>query len=125
MKLLLVIFVFVGSIAFNQAFSQDKIFEAKVVNPAKFSESKTAGVFEFMMPSATKKEILEKNAAFYVTFFTVSYDENTHIAKITMVNNDASSRQIINRFFVANKISQIEMAGTLFKVSEFYDKQLK
>ena len=121
MKTLILMFVlFTGF-----TFSQDKIFEAKVANPKQFQESKTSGEFKFIFPKETKKETIEKNAAFYTEFFTTQYDEASHIVTIKMLVNDAKSRQIINRFMISNRISQIEMDGVLFKVDEFYQKQLK
>lgn len=125
MKYFLALFILLGSVSLSNTFSQDKIFEAKVVNPAQFNESKTNGVFEFQFPTVTNKEVFMKNAAFYVNYFTVDFNTETTIAKITMLTNDAATRQFINRFMISNKISQIEMAGQLFKVSEFYEKKLK
>jgi hypothetical protein len=121
MKLILSLFIFVGT----YSFSQDKIFEAKVVNPLDFSESKGKGVFEFLFPDETDRVVISKSAAFYTSYFTVDFNETSKIVKITMVNNDSKSRQIMNRFFISNKITQIEMNGNLFKIDEFYHKHLK
>lgn len=121
MKAILFLFVLVTSVSFGQ----DKIFEAKVANPTHFNESKNAGEFKFILPNATKKEDVNRAAEFYKTYFTVSYDENQHIASVKMLVNDSKSRQIINRFMISLKITQIEMGGVLYKVEEFYQKQLK
>jgi hypothetical protein len=121
MKIIFFLFILVGT----YSFSQDKIFEAKVINSQEFSSSKISGVFEFLFPSQTQKEVISKNADYYTSFFNVDYNDVTKIVKITMLTNDSQSRQIMNRFFISNKISQIEMNGKLFKVEEFYQKQLK
>ncbi|MCE3295212.1 MAG: hypothetical protein K0R65_926 [Crocinitomicaceae bacterium] len=121
MKFLIVLFVLVSSFSF----SQDKIFEAKVANSADFAANKSKGEFYFTFPSATKKETVAKNAAYYTKFFSVQYDEQSHLVTIKMVDNDQSSRQIINRFLISSNITQIEMDGTLYKVGEFYDKKIR
>lgn len=121
MRILVIMFVFFAGFSF----SQDKIFEAKVANPKQFQESKTSGEFKFIFPKETKKETLEKNAAFYTQYFTMQFDEAKHVVTLKMLTNDSKSRQIINRFMISNKITQIEMDGVLYKVDEFYQKQMK
>lgn len=121
MKILMLMFVlFTG-----YSFSQDKIFEAKVVNPKQFQENKEKGEFKFLFPKATEKATLEKNAAYYTEYFTMEFDENKHIVTLKMTTNDSKTRQVVNRFMLSNKITQIEMDGVLYKVEEFYQKQMK
>ena len=121
MKFLIVIFVLVSGFSF----SQDKIFEAKVAKTADFTENKSKGEFYFSFPDATKKEAVDKSAAFYTEFFTVQYDERSHLVSIKMVQNDEKSRHIISRFLIANKITQVNMDGTLYKVDDFYQQKIK
>jgi 2-phospho-L-lactate guanylyltransferase (CobY/MobA/RfbA family) len=121
MKIVLVFFILITT----SSFSQEKFLEAKVVNPSEFLKSKNSGVFEFLFPQKAEKTTVLKNAVFYSTYFKVDFNETSKIAKITMLNNDAQSRQIINRFLISNKISQIEMNGNLLKIDEFYQKHLK
>jgi hypothetical protein len=121
MRFLIVCFVLISGFSF----SQDKIFEAKVANSADFMTNKSKGEFYFTLPSTTKKETVDKNAAFYTKFFSVQYDEQSHLVTIKMVQNDENSRHIISRFLISNKISQINMDGTLYKVDEFYEKKIK
>ena len=121
MRFLIALFVLVSS----YSFSQDRIYEAKVANSADFTANKSNGEFYFTFPAATTKETVEKNAAFYTKFFSVQYDEQSRLVTIKMVQNDEQSRHIINRFLIANKISQINMDGTLYKIDEFYQKKIK
>ena len=117
--------VFLLILSVNVCFAQDKIFEVKVANSKQILKNRSKGEFTFIFPDATQKEVIEKNAANYTDHFTVSYDEKKHLVTIKMVKNDASSRQIINRFMISNRITQLEMDGQLYKVEEFYQKHLK
>jgi hypothetical protein len=121
MRFLIVLFVLISGFTF----SQDKIFEAKVAKSADFTENKSRGEFYFSFPNATTKEAVDKNASFYTEFFTVQYDEKSHVVSIKMVQNDEKSRHIIKRFLIASKITQIEMDGTSYKVDEFYQQKIK
>lgn len=122
MKLILCSFILLLSVF---SFSQDKVNEAKVVNSKQFQANKEAGEFKFVFPEITKKEEVERNAAFYKEYFSVIYDESTHSVTIKMVQNNEKNRQIIKRFFVSMNIKQIEMNGTSMQVDEFYQRQLK
>lgn len=121
MKKILFLFLLVTGFSF----SQDKIFEAKVTNPKKLESFKTSGELSFTFPSSTTKENIEKTAKYYTQFFTVTFDEKKSEVLIKMVNNDEKSRHIINRFLIANKISQVNLDGQLFKVEAFYETHLK
>lgn len=117
--------IFLLILSVNVCFAQDKIFQAKIANSKQIIKNKAKGEFTFVFPNTTEKELIEKNAANYADHFTVSYNEKKHLVTIKMVKNDASSRQIINRFLISNKITQLEMDDQLYKVEEFYQKYLK
>ncbi len=121
MRFLIVLFVLVSGFSF----SQDKIFEAKVAKTADFADNKSKGEFYFTFPAATDKQVIAKNAAFYTEYFSVQFDERSKLVSIKMVQNDEKSRHIISRFLISNKITQVEMDGTLYKVDEFYQAKIK
>jgi hypothetical protein len=87
-------------------------------------KSKENGVFEFILPNEIKKDNVKNAAQYYTTFFTVNFDESTHNATISMIENNASNRRVILRFFAMNKISKVTVEGNSLTVQEFYEKYL-
>ncbi|SFT89477.1 hypothetical protein SAMN05216474_3002 [Lishizhenia tianjinensis] len=90
-----------------------------------FSENVAKGVFSFILPEGTSAEEVEKNSAYYTSFFTVEYDATTRKATLKMADNTAESRHVVVRFLISNKVRTVKLGNTEYTVSEFYEKHLK
>lgn len=86
--------------------------------------SKEKGVFKFTFPNNISNEEINQSANYYTSFFSVNFEESSHIVIITMNDNNSSNRRVIMRFMAANKISNISVDGNLISVHEFYEKYL-
>jgi DNA/RNA endonuclease G (NUC1) len=80
------------------AFGQEKTKTALTKGKAEILKGKESGNFSFTLPSGTATSTVEQNAKAYTMYFKVNFNESTHEAAITMVNNDEKSRHVICRF---------------------------
>ena len=119
MKKVIALFVFVLMIgvgfAQTASVAGDESTIAKQVNEGKF-------VIE--MPESTKADDLNKSAEYYVDYFTVDYNSESHEATINMVDNTPSSRRVINRLLLSNGVRNIAFNGEEYSINEFYDEFL-
>lgn len=83
------------------------------------------GVFSFQLPNHITVDQVDESASYYTMYFTVNYDEENHVAKVTMVTNDSKSRHIIIRFFVSLNLRKVKVDGNELSIEEFHLKHLK
>jgi hypothetical protein len=89
------------------------------------AEGKNSGKFAFVLPEKLDKSQVEKNASYYTSFFTVSFDEKAHTANITMISNDEKGRLVITRFLTVCGAQKVKVDNTEYDVYPFYEKYLK
>ncbi len=122
-KLLLTAVLFLG-LTFSLS-AQDKSKNASVHTKAEVLQSKMSGIYLFTMPQGTTEATVKQSANYYTNYFTVSFDASSHVAKITMLNNDEKSRHIICRFLISSGVDKVTMEGSEFTVDEFYNAYIK
>ena len=89
-----------------------------------FSEKVAEGVFQIIMPENTQSSEIERTSAYYTDYFTIEYDENERMVTVTMVQNDAQSRRVINRFLLSNGVKEISFDGNTFNINSFFNQHL-
>lgn len=108
------------------AFSQTEAATiAKTKGQTALEKSKSDGIYEFTMPSQLKAEDVAQSAKYYVHYFSVNFDEASHKAVITMIENEAKNRIIIMRFLVASGVNAVLIDGTEVSVHDFKSKYLE
>ncbi len=121
-KLINTLILVVGIVGFS--FAQDA-HTAKSNGSKALSASKTSGVYEFTLPADVTSDKVEESSKYYTHYFTVAFDENTHVATITMAQNDSKSRHVIARFFTACGVQNVVVDDKSFNPSEFAESYLK
>jgi len=106
-------------------FSQEANNTALTNGTEALAESKTSGVYEFTLPSDLTKDNVEANAKYYTSVFTVDFDESSHVAKITMIQNELKDRYVITRLLTSCKVNYVQVGETSYKLYDFIDKFLK
>lgn len=84
------------------------------------------GYVEFVMPEKVTNEDIEKSAQYYTEHFTVDFSEDTHVAKVQLIDSeDELSRKIIQRFLLSAGIRAIQFDGKEYSIAEFYNDVMK
>lgn len=100
--------------------------ELAVTNGAEeLAISKTSGVYEFTMPSELTKEKIESNAKYYTPYFTVAFDEASHVATVTMVDNTMKNRYVIARLLTTCNVKFLQVGEDSHQLYDFIDLYLK
>lgn len=117
MKRIVLLFVmFLGTYGLN---AQTASIEGDAETMAKQVEQ---GVFEILMPSSVTADEARKNADYYTDYFTVDFNAETKIAKITMVDNSQMGRRVITRFLLSNEVRELIFNGQNYTLSDFFMK---
>jgi hypothetical protein len=103
------------------SFSQVATTQTKM----ELNASKSNGKYVFMMPAGLNKDDVMKNAAYYVHYFTVGYNEKSGQAKVDMVNNDEKSRRVILRFLMSCGVRSVVVEGQTMNLEDFYSTHLQ
>jgi capsule polysaccharide export protein KpsE/RkpR len=119
MKNLITLFAFVLTLSFS--FAQTASISG---DESTLKNQVEKGEFSIEMPESTEAEEINKSAEYYVDYFTVNYDDESKIAKISMVDNTPSSRRVINRLLLSNGVRTIKFNSEEFSINEFYDAYL-
>lgn len=99
---------------------------AKVTgDAATLKENVSNGVIEIVFPESTEAKDIEKSSEYYVDYFAVEYSSDTRLARITMVDNTAESRRVINRLLLSNGVRTIDFNGKSYSINDFYSSFLE
>jgi hypothetical protein len=121
-KLINTLILVVGIAGFT--FAQDAN-TAKSNGAKALSASKTSGVYELTMPAEVTADKVEQSSKYYTHYFTVSFDDKSNVATITMAQNDSKSRYVISRFLAACGVLNVIIDDKTVKSSEFAEDYLK
>lgn len=77
------------------------------------------------LPSNLTAEDVQSKAKYYTHYFTVNFDAGSHVATITMVENDERSRSVIYRFLLACDVKSVKIEGAELTTDEFYSTYIK
>ena len=121
MKALLSTLVFV--IGLSVAFGQDNV--AVVKSKSDLTSIKVSGKGMMTLPAHLTSDQVQSKAKYYTHYFTVDFDASSHVAKISMVDNDERSRAVIMRFLAACDVETIQVEGESVARDALYEKYLK
>ncbi len=111
----LIVLLSIVSFGFSQEASNTATSEGK----AALMESKVSGEYNFVLAPGQSKEKVEKSASYYISYFTVDYDEKANSAKITMVSDAPKSKFIIARFLSATGSHYVKVDDSVIPMDEF------
>ncbi|RFC54353.1 hypothetical protein [Brumimicrobium aurantiacum] len=120
MKKLIILF----AMAFltSLGFAQTATVEGTAAN---LKENLAEDFIEFTMPSEVTTEDVEKSSQYYTDYFNVSFDDNTNLARIDLVNQDQQAKRVITRFLLSTGVRTVNFEGTDYTIMEFYSNFLE
>lgn len=98
---------------------------ATVKSSSQLTSIKSSGSGEITLPSNLTLEDVQKRAKYYTKYFVVDFNQETHVALIKMVENDAQARNIIVRFLAACDVKDVNVEGTIVSRDDLFAKYLK
>jgi hypothetical protein len=107
--------------SFGFSFAQNAIVKG---DEASLSTQVEKGVIEIVMPVSTDAEKVNSSAEYYVNYFSVDYNADTRVAKISMIENTPDARRVINRLLLSNGVRIIEFSGEEYSINKFYEEFL-
>jgi len=113
--------IFVLSLASSFAFSQN----SASINETQLKTGKSSGVYEFSVPESITAEKVEAVKGYYKDYFTVAFNESTDILKVTLLKNEDSNLNVVNRLLVALDLRTIAVGGETMTFQDMKDKYLK
>lgn len=122
-KIISTLLFVVGLVSFS--FSQEAHQIAASNGAEDLAASKASGVYEFTLPSTLSKESIDKSASYYTSIFTVDFDEESHKATLTMVENTLKNRYVMTRLLTACKVSHVAVDEKTLQLYDFIDSYLK
>ena len=122
-KIISTLLFVVGLVSFT--FAQDANNTALTNGTEELAASKTSGVYEFTLPSSLTKEDVEKSAKYYTSIFSLEFDEGSHVATITMIDNSLKNRYVMTRLLTACKVNYVNVDETSYQLYDFIDAYLK
>lgn len=116
------IFVLMTSLflAGTSAFAQDRSTVATAQTKTELSASKSSGKYFITLPDGMTSEEVAENSKFYTRIFTISFDEKTDVATITMIENSDKSRHVIVRFLTSCGVQSVLVEGREMMLEDFF-----
>ena len=116
------IFVLMTSLflAGTSAFAQDRSTVATAQSKTELSASKSSGKYLITLPDGMTSEEVAENSKFYTRIFTISFDEKTDVATITMIENSDKSRHVIVRFLTSCGVQSVLVEGREMMLEDFF-----
>lgn len=95
-------------------------------NQDDFKKALSTGYVEFVFPEEITSEDVNKSAQYYTEYFTVTFNQESHVAKIKLnKSDDPLARKIIQRFLLSSGIRTVHFNEKDYSISEFYNDSLK
>lgn len=107
------------------SFAQDATNTATTDGADALLKSKASGAYVYTLPETATNEMVEKASSYYVSHFTVDFDDASNEAKITMLTEEASSRFIMMRFLSGCGVRYLSVDGESLQIQDFMDKHLQ
>jgi hypothetical protein len=115
------VMIFALSLASSFAFSQN----SASINETQLKAGKSSGVYDFTVPEAITSEKVDAVKGYYKDYFTVSFNEATDQLKVTLLKNEDSNLNVVNRLLVALDLRTISVDGQSMTFQDMRDKYLK
>ena len=119
MKKLVIMFVL--SLASSFAFSQN----SASISESQLKTGKSNGVYEFSVPESITAEKVDAVKGYYKDYFTVAFNESTDVLKVTLLKNEDSNLNVVNRLLVALDLRTISVGGENMTFQDMKDRYLK
>ncbi len=115
------VMMFVLSLASSFAFSQN----SASISETQLKTGKSSGVYEFSVPESITAEKVEAVKGYYKDYFSVAFNESTDVLKVTLLKNEDSNLNVVNRLLVALDLRTISVGGENLTFQDMKDKYLK
>ena len=115
------VMIFVLSLASSFAFSQN----SASISESQLKTGKSSGVYEFSVPESITAEKVEAVKGYYKDYFSVVFNESTDVLKVTLLKNEDSNLNVVNRLLVALDLRTITVGGESMTFQDMKDKYLK
>ncbi len=106
-------------------FAQEAKTIAIAESKSELAASKVSGEYTYVLPSTVTAEQVKKNAGYYISYFTVGYDESSHKATVKLVNDERISRMVMGRFLSACGIRKLKVDEETITLDKFMETYLK
>jgi Lhr-like helicase len=83
-----------------------------------------AGSLELFFNVKKDATEIRTNANYYVSYFSVNYEEKTGKATITFLDQSQMARKVVERFLISNQITEVVINGKPMPVQNFMDQFL-
>lgn len=113
--------MFVLSLATSFAFSQN----SASISESQLKTGKSNGVYEFSVPESITVEKVDAVKGYYKDYFTVAFNESTDVLKVTLLKNEDSNLNVVNRLLVALDLRTISVGGENMTFQDMKDRYLK
>lgn len=107
-------------LAGTSVFAQDRSTVATAQSKTELAASKSSGKYLITLPDGMTANEVAENSKFYTRVFTISFDENTDIATITMIENSDKSRHVIVRFLTSCGVQSVLVDGHEMMLEDFF-----
>ena len=113
--------IFVLSLASSFAFSQN----SASISESQLKAAKSSGVYDFSVPESITAEKVDAVKGYYKDYFSVSFNESTDVLKVTLLKNEDSNLNVVNRLLVALDLRTVSVGGENMTFMDMKDKYLK
>ncbi len=100
--------------------AQDRSTVAAAQSKTELAASKSSGKYLITLPDGMTASEVAENSKFYTRIFTISFDEKTDIATITMIENSDKSRHVIVRFLTSCGVQSVLVDGREMILEDFF-----
>ena len=107
-------------LAGTSARAQDRSTVATAQSKAELTASKSSGKYLITLPDGMTSEEVAENSKFYTRIFTISFDEKSDVATITMIENSDKSRHVIVRFLTSCGVQSVLVEGREMMLEDFF-----
>jgi hypothetical protein len=122
-KLIYITIAFFGMASFSLAQEAKEI--AKSISASELVKSKSSGVYVLTLPNEVTTEMVEKNVKYYTHYFTVAFNQSSHTATITMIDNQPKNRTVIARFLTACGVRYVSVDKSNLTLEDFMKSYLE
>jgi len=86
--------------------------------------SKRTGDYSFQLPTSVSQETATSNAKYYTHYFTVTFDNDSHTAKLKMLQNGPKDRFVMVRYLTSCGVKYVKVGSEILKLDEFANDHL-
>ena len=109
----------VASFSFSQA---STTFRSPDVE--QLEKSKSAGVFNFVLPSSVTADEVNTYSLNYTDYFIVKFNEETNEMTVVMKDNTRANREIMIRLMVALELRSIMVGTEEYKIQDYFTEYI-